>query len=81
VIVSNKSHQGEQEGWRSGWDGEKDEWKLCEANTRAGYRGQNELIGTFKMAVGDELSIGGASYEVGIKSELVRFDVDCDWKD
>jgi hypothetical protein len=31
---------------------------LAEVNTRAMFRGQNELIGEFKMVVGDLISIG-----------------------
>ena len=40
-----------------GRDGGKIEWKLSEVDTRAMSRGQNELIGEFKMAVSDVLSI------------------------
>ena len=48
-------------------------------------RGQNELIGKFKMAEGDVLSIRGQVMEytyipTGIKIDLVRFGMDCDWK-
>ena len=38
---------------RSGRDGRKIKWKLSEVNTRIVSRGQNELIGKFKMAAGD----------------------------
>ena len=34
-------------------------WKSSEVNTRAVSRGQNELIGKFKMAEGDVNSIRG----------------------
>ena len=34
-------------------DGRKIEWKLSDVNTRAVSRGQNKLIGKFKMAAGD----------------------------
>ena len=34
---------------KSGGDGGKIEWKLSEVNTKAVSRGQNELIGEFKM--------------------------------
>ena len=35
----------------------KVKWKLSEVNTRAGSRGQNKLIGKFKMAAGDVIII------------------------
>ena len=38
-------------------DGEKIKRKLSNVNTRAVSRGQNELVGKFKMAVGDMVSI------------------------
>ena len=34
------------------------ERKLSEANTRAVNRGENELVGKFKLVSGDEISIG-----------------------
>ena len=40
---------------RSRGNGGKIEWKLSEVNVRAVSRGQNELIGKFKMRVGDML--------------------------
>ena len=48
-------------------------------------REQNELIGEFKMAMGDVISIRGEVMEYTfisreIKRELVRFNVDCEWK-
>ena len=50
-------------GWvqdrKSGEDGGKIEWKLCEVNTKAVSRGQNKLIGEFKTAVADVISIRG----------------------
>ena len=42
-------------GW---WDGGKLETKLSEANVRAVTRGKNELIGKFKLAMGDVIIIG-----------------------
>ena len=59
--------------------------KLSDVNTRAVSRRQNELVGKFKMAVGDMVSIRGQGMEymffpTGIKRELLRFGVDCDWK-
>ena len=48
-------------------------------------RGQNELIGKFKMAAGDMNSIRGQVMEytyipTEIKRELVRSGVGCNWK-
>ena len=40
-------------------DGGKIKWKLFEVNTRAVSRGQDELIGKFKMAVGDVRGLNG----------------------
>ena len=48
---------GQEEGRRGG-DG-KFEWKLSEVKTRAVSRGQNEIIGEFKMAANDVISIRG----------------------
>ena len=50
-----------QEGERSGGNGGKFEWKSFEVNTntRAVSRGQNELIGKFKMVAGDLIRIMG----------------------
>ena len=66
-------------------DGGKFKRKLPEVNTSAVSRGQNELVGKFKMAAGDIVSIRGQVMEhtyipTGIKRELVRSDLDCDWK-
>ena len=44
-------------GGRRG-NGGKIKWKLSEVNTRAVYRGQNELIGELKMTEGDVVIIG-----------------------
>ena len=68
-----------------GWDGGKFKMKLSGVNIRAVSRGQNKLIGKFKMAAGDVISIRGQVMEytyipTGIKRELVRSGVDCDWK-
>ena len=46
---------------------------------------RNELIGKFKMAVDDVISIRGQVMEytyilTGIKREMVRSGVDCNWK-
>ena len=56
MIDSEKYHQSGCERGR-GRSGGKIEWKSSEVNTRAVSRGQNELIGEFKMAVGDVISI------------------------
>ena len=42
---------------RGGGDGGKIKWKLSGVSTRAVYRGQNELIGKFKMAAADVIVI------------------------
>ena len=47
----------------SGGDGGKIEWKSSKVNTRSVSRGQNELIGEFKMAAGDVISIRGQVME------------------
>ena len=49
------------------------------------FRGQNELVGKFKMAPDDKVSTMGQVMEypyipTGIKRELVRSGVDCYWK-
>ena len=48
-------------------------------------RGQNELIGEFKMVAGDVISIRGLVMKymyipMGIETELVRFGMDCNTK-
>ena len=48
-----------QEEGRNGENGGKIEWKLSEVNARAVSRRQNELIGKFKMAASDMVSIRG----------------------
>jgi hypothetical protein len=58
-------------------DGRKLKRKLLEVNTRAVPRRQNELVGKFKMAAGDKVSIRGQVMEymyipTGIKRELVK---------
>jgi hypothetical protein len=65
--------------------GGKFERKLSEVNTRAVSRRHNELVGKFKMAASDMVSIRGQILEytyipTGIKRELIRSSVDCDWK-
>ena len=54
--VLKKCHQGGCKTGR-GEDGGKVKWKLSEVDTRALSRGQNELIGKFKMMAGDVISI------------------------
>ena len=66
-------------------DGGKFKRRLSEVNARAVSRGQNELVGKFKMATGDMVSIRGQVMEytyipTGIKREMVRSGVDCDCK-
>ena len=60
-----------------------------EGNLKGNYLrlipGLEELVGKFKMAAGDKVSIRGQVKEYtyipkGIKRELVRSGVDCDWK-
>ena len=46
-------------GCKRGRDGGKFKRKLAEVNTWAVSRGQNELIGKFKMVAGDVISIRG----------------------
>ena len=60
-------------------------FKLSEVNARAVSRGQNHLVGKFKMAAGDMVSVKGEVMEctyipTGIKRELVRSGMDYDWK-
>ena len=61
MIDSEECHQNgcETGKGKSGRDGGKIEWKLSETNTRAVSRGQNELIGEFKMTAHDIISIRG----------------------
>ena len=42
-----------------GGDGGKIKWKLSEVDTRAVSRGQNKLIGNFKIVAGDVISVRG----------------------
>ena len=56
--------------------GVKIKWKLSEVNTMPVSRGQDKLIGKFKMAVGDVISIRGQVLEymyipTGIERKLV----------
>ena len=46
-----------QEGGGSGEDGKIIEWKSSKVNSRAVSRGQNELIGEFKIPAGDVIGI------------------------
>ena len=48
--------KGSGEGWRFGG---KIKWRLSEVNTRTVSRGQDKLIGKFKMVAGDVISIRG----------------------
>ena len=50
-------------GVARGMDGGKFKRKLSEVNTRAVSRGQNKLVGKFKMATGDMVSIRGQVME------------------
>ena len=63
--------------------GGKIKWKLSEVNTRAVFRGQDKLIGKFRLVAGDVISVRGQVMEytyfpTGIKRESVRSGVDCD---
>ena len=49
-LPSGSCETGNREGWRVG---KKIKWRLSEVNTRAMSRGQNKLIGKFKMAADD----------------------------
>ena len=74
---------GSGEGWGIGG---KIKWRLCEVNARRISRGQDELVGKFKMVAGDMVSIRGQVMEytyipTGMKRVLVRSGVDCDWSD
>ena len=73
---------GSGEGWGVGG---KIEWGLSELNTWAMSRGQDELVGNFKMAAGDVISIMGQVLEhtyipTRIERELVKFGMDGDRK-
>ena len=66
-------------------DGGKFKRRLSEINARAVSRGKNEFVGKFKMMSGDMVTIRRQVMEytnipTGIKRELVRSGVDCDWK-
>ena len=65
-VVLEKCHQSGHKTGRGGGVkgvGRKIEWKSSEVNTRAVSRGQNELIGKFKMAARDVISIRGQVME------------------
>ena len=51
------------EKWRGVGDGGEIKWKLSEVSTGAVSRGQNKLIGKFKMAVGNVINIRGQVME------------------
>ena len=55
MISSDKSHQ--RRNRKKKVDGGENKWKLTEVNTGAMSRGQTKLIGKFKMAAGDVISI------------------------
>ena len=79
--VFERCHQGVVRGM----DGGKFKRRLSEVNARAVSRGQNKLVCKYRMAVGDMVSIRGQIMEymyipTGIKRELVRSGVDCDWQ-
>ena len=62
--------------------GGMDGGKLSEVNARTESRRLNELVGKFKMAASDLVSIMGQFMEytnipTGIKREMVRSGVDC----
>ena len=52
----------------NGKSGGKIEWKLSEVNIMAVSGGQNELIGEFKMAAVDVISISGIGYGIHVHS-------------
>ena len=84
-MVTLESFERCHQGVVRGMDGGKFKGRLSEVNTRAVSRGQNKLIGKVKMAAGNMVSIRGQVLEyryipTGIKTELVRSGVDCDWK-
>ena len=61
------------------------EGKLNGNYLRPVSRGQDELIDKFKMAADDVICIRGQVMEymyipTGIKWDLVKFGMDCDWK-
>ena len=69
-MASKECHQGVARGT----DGGKFKRRLSEVNARAVSRGQNELVGKFKMATDDMVSIRGQVMEymyipAGIKRE------------
>ena len=64
VTISSKSHQ--ERNRKTGGDVGRIECKLSEVNTRAASRGQNELIGEFKIVAGDVINIGRVGNEIHI---------------
>ena len=71
--------KGATRGLQEEWNGGK--FKLSEVNAGVVSRGQNELVGKFKMAADDIVSIRGQVMEymyipIEIKRELVRSDVE-----
>ena len=55
--VLEKCHQSGYETGRG--ESTEIEWKSSEVNNRTVSRGQNKLIGEFKMAAGDVINIRG----------------------
>ena len=73
-MASLESFERCHQGVARGMDGGKFKMKLSEVNTRAVSRRQNELVGKFKTAAGDKVSIRGQVMEymyitTGIKWE------------
>ena len=70
----------EQEERRNGGNRGKIEWKLSEVNTGAVSRDKNELVGKFKMPMGDVISkvMKYTHIPTGIKRELVKFGMNWD---
>ena len=56
---------------RRGGDGGKIKWKLSEVNNRAVFKGQNKLIGEFKMAAGDVISIREQRLKFSLRTLLM----------
>ena len=88
-VCEHTTRMASLEFLRGATRGLREEWmekrRLSEVNARAVSRGQNELVCKFKMAAGDMVSIRGQVMKytyipMGIKREMVRFSVDCDWK-
>ena len=57
MVASLEFLKGFHQGVARGMDGGKLKRRLSEVNARAVCREQNELVGKFKMAVGDMVSL------------------------